>query len=116
MKPYPLEASNHLMTSDISTRLAAESPSPDKASTAGSRCAPVAYSPGPSLFCPVPPDGGPPSFLDTKSSDPMTPDPTLQKSGPPSPWRDRNTRSSMTLMTTLRESLESKDNTLDCRA
>src|SRR5262245_14906016 len=78
MKPYPLEASNHLMTPDISTRLAAASPSPDNASTAGSRCAPVVYSAGPSLFCPVPPDGGPPSFLDPNSSDPMTPDLTLQ--------------------------------------
>src|SRR4029453_19548990 len=73
MKPYPLEASNHLMTPDISTRLAAASPSPENASTAGSRCAPAVYSPGPSLFCSVPPDGGPPSFLDPNSSDPMTP-------------------------------------------
>src|SRR5262245_33392551 len=103
------------MTPDISTRLAAASPSPESASTAGSRCAPAAYSPGPSLLCPVPPDGGPPSFLDPNSSDPMTPDLTLQKSGPLA-VADRNTRPTMTIMITQRESLESKDNTTDCGA
>src|SRR4029453_15098971 len=67
------------MTPDISTRLAAASPSPDNASTAGSRCAPVVYSPGPSLFCPVPPDGGTPTFLAPNSSAPCTPGPTHSK-------------------------------------
>src|SRR3954452_9604244 len=78
MKPYPFEASNHLMTPAISTRLAAASPSPDNASKAASRSALAEYSTGPSLFCSVPPDGGPPSFLDSNQSDPMTPDPTLE--------------------------------------
>src|SRR6266496_6377188 len=64
------------MTPEISTRLAAASPRPDSASIAGSRSAPAENSLGPSLFCPVPPDGGPPSFLDSNPSDPMTPDPT----------------------------------------
>src|SRR5262249_33979981 len=58
------------------TRLAAASPRPEKASAAGSRGVLSEYSPGPSLPCPAPPDGGAPSFLDSNPSDPMTPDPT----------------------------------------
>src|SRR5258707_15389623 len=103
------------MTPEISTRLAAASPRPDSASSAGSRSAPAAYSPGPSLFCPVPPDGGPPSFLDPNSSDPMTPDLTLQNRSTVAVV-DRNTRPTMTIMITQRESLESKDNTPHCGA
>src|ERR1044072_10034992 len=103
MEPYPLEASNHWMTPDISTRLAAASPSPENASTAGSRCAPVVYSPGPTLFCPVPPDGGPPSFLDPNSSDPMTPDLTHSKKRPTIAIVDRNTSPHTTIMGTQRE-------------
>src|SRR4030088_2800781 len=76
MKPYPFEASNHLMTPEISTRLAALSPRPESASIAGSRSALPENSPGPTRFVPAPPDGGPPSFLDSNPSDPMTPDPT----------------------------------------
>src|SRR6202035_3770781 len=63
------------MTPEISTRLAALSPRPEIASIAGSRSAPPENSPGPSRFGPDPP-GGPPSFLDSNPSDPMTPDPT----------------------------------------
>src|SRR5471030_2449507 len=63
------------MTPEISTRLAAVSPRPEIASIAGSRSAPAANSPGPILFGTDPP-GGPPSFLDSNPSDPMTPDPT----------------------------------------
>src|SRR5580704_14595443 len=62
------------MTPEISTRLAAVSPRPDSASSAGSRA--LENSPGPSLFDPAPPGGEPPSFLDSNPSDPMTPDPT----------------------------------------
>src|SRR5262249_24600697 len=72
MKPYPLEASNHLMTPDISTRLAA-SPMPDSASIAASRDAVLPNSPAPRRPCDVPPDTGP-VFLDSNPSDPITPD------------------------------------------
>src|SRR5262245_41603982 len=104
------------MTPDISTRLAAASPRPDNASTAGSRCAPVVYSPGPILFCPVPPGGGPPSFLDPNSSDPMTPDLTLLKkaarcrrSGPEhAPYHDHHANAARISRI--------KDNTTDCGA
>src|SRR6266702_2851887 len=77
MKPYPFEASNHLMVPAISTRFAALSPKPESASIAGSRAEPEENSCGPPpLFGPAPPSGGPPSFLDSNPSDPMTPDPT----------------------------------------
>src|SRR5690349_1505770 len=71
MKPYPFEASNHLMTPEISTRLAA-SPKPDSASIA-SRDAPLPNSPAPRRLCGVPPDTRTP-FLDSNPSDPITPD------------------------------------------
>src|SRR6266481_267657 len=77
------------MTPLISTRLAALSPRPDNASIAGSRSAPTEYSLCPSLF--GPPLGGPPSFLDSKPSDPMTPDPT-QNTRPSMPIHDAATR------------------------
>src|SRR6266571_3027426 len=83
------------MTPDISTRFAALSPRPENASIAGSRSAPAENSPGPGLFCPAPPDGGPPSFLDSKLSDPMTPDPT-HVGGPSSARLSRNPRTFMT--------------------
>src|ERR1700750_7386 len=80
MKPYPFEASNHLMTPEISTRLAA-SPKPDSASIA-SREAPPPNSPAPRRLCGVPPDTGTP-FLDSNPSDPITPDLTRHFCGPP---------------------------------
>src|SRR6266576_363907 len=110
------------MTPLISTRLAAASPRPESASIAGSR--PLANSLGPSLSLtslsltslslislsltslsapsllgPVPLDGGPPSFLDSNPSDPMTPDPTP------------NTRPSMPIHDAATRIFESKDNT-----
>src|ERR1700760_4575409 len=84
MKPYPFEASNHLITPLISTRLAALSPRPDSASIAGLPSS--ENSPGlnpsrpnllwPSRLDPVTLGDDPPIFLDSNPSDPMTPDPT----------------------------------------
>src|SRR5262249_40113802 len=75
MKPYPFDASNHLMTPLISTRLVL-SPMPS-ASIIGSRPGAPANSSGPSLrLGPVTPDDKAPNFLDSNPSDPMTPDPT----------------------------------------
>ncbi len=63
------------MTPETSTRLAAASPRPENASSAGSRGAPAAvFALVQVYFAPTPPDGGPPSFLDSNPSDPMTPD------------------------------------------
>src|SRR5579883_2038983 len=73
MKPYPLEASNHLMVPVISTRLAV-SPNPEIASIAGSRAALPGYSPDPIRFAAVPPTKGPAPFLDSNPSDPINPD------------------------------------------
>src|SRR6202012_1969160 len=72
MKPYPFEASNHLMTPEISTRLAV-SPRPDNASSGASRPVLPGKSPDPSRLPDVPPDIGTP-FLDSNPSDPITPD------------------------------------------
>src|ERR1700722_4097755 len=114
MNPKPFDASNHLMTPEISTRLAAVSPRPDSASRAGSRA--LENSPGPSLFDPAPPGGEPPSFLDSNPSDPMTPDPTHHL-WPVVSSDGTCTRPSMTIHDDItRESLESKDNTPGCRA
>src|SRR5579871_5349210 len=81
MKPYPLEASNHLMVPVISTRLAV-SPNPEIASIAGSRAALPGYSPDPIRFAAVPATKGPAPFLDSNPSDPINPDLTHQ-CGPP---------------------------------
>src|ERR1700730_17664023 len=75
----------------ISTRLAAASPRPESASIAGSRSTPAENSLEPSLPGPVKPDGAPPSFLDSKPSDPMTPHPT-QNTRPSMPHHDAATR------------------------
>src|SRR5712664_2609669 len=91
------------MTPLISTRFAALSPRPDNASIAGSRSAPTEYSLCPSLFGPLL-DGGPPSFLDSKPSDPMTPDPT------------QNTRPSMPIHDAATRIFRVQDNTLGCHA
>src|ERR1700692_2058060 len=79
------------MTPLISTRLAAASPRPESASIAGSRSTPAENSLEPSLLGPVALDGAPPSFLDSKPSDPMTPDPT-QNTRPSMPIHDAATR------------------------
>src|SRR5438309_6946821 len=63
------------MTPAISTRLAAVSPSPEIASSAGSRSAPPDNSPVTTPLGPAPTNGLP-SLLDSLPSDPMTPDPT----------------------------------------
>src|SRR5689334_19016801 len=99
------------MVPEISTRLAAASPRPEKASSAASRDTPPAYSPGPSLFCPAPPADGPPSFLDSNPSDPMTPDPTHQLRLVHAATNPEHAAIHDQLTTAPRESLESKDNT-----
>src|SRR4051794_17634101 len=103
------------MTPLISTRLAAASPRPAKASTAASRSAPE-NSFGPSLEGPVPLGAAPPAFLDSNPSDPMTPDPTPHLR--PAIFRDSagNTRPSMTIHDDATRILRIKDNTPVCAA
>src|SRR5580704_12771773 len=102
------------MTPEISTRLAA-SPRPESTSSAGSRSAPPENSPGPSMFFPVPLDG-PPSFLDSKPSDPMTPDLTHHLRPRHLKRRRRLTRPSMTFHDDTTRISRIKDNTPACGA
>src|SRR4051794_41968885 len=86
MKPYPLEASNHLMTPVTSTRLAPASsnsePSPENGLSAPSWRAPPR---SPDRIRPGDPPGpGTPSFLDSNPSPhPLTPDPPHPIQTPP---------------------------------
>src|ERR1700742_2894346 len=92
------------MTPEISTRLAALSPRPENASIAGSRSPENSLGaspscpilPCPSRLDPAAPGDGPPSFLDSNPSDPMTPDPTPYRR-PPLPRQRLYTRPSMTI-------------------